>query len=89
MNFSQAVKGQLKPSQAILAINSQAETELRRSLNKDEETFLFKKFNPHILLEQIQKVIMLCYNVNSVLYCIFIIVWIWIPEVPSILDEKT
>ena len=66
MNFSQAVRGQLKPSHAILAINSQAETELRRSLSKDEETFLLRKFNPHILLEQIQKVIQLCYNVHSV-----------------------
>ena len=56
MNFSQAVRGQLKPSQAIIAINSQAETELRRSLSKEEEAFLFTNFPPNILLEKIQKV---------------------------------
>ena len=57
MNFSQVVRGQLNPSQAIIAIKSQAETELRRSLSKEEEAFLFTNFPPNILLEQIQKVI--------------------------------
>ena len=57
MNFLQAVKGQLKPSQAIMAIKSQAETELIRSLSKEEEAYLFTKFPPNILLGQIQKVI--------------------------------
>ena len=57
MNFSQAVRGQLKPSQAIVAILSQAETELRRNISKEEEAFLFENFPPNILLGKIQKVI--------------------------------
>ena len=57
MNYLQAVKGQLQPSQAIMAIKSQAETELRRSLNREEEEYLFTNFPPNILLGQIQKVI--------------------------------
>jgi hypothetical protein len=56
MNFSQAVKGQLTRSGAIRAIQSQADTELGRKLTKEEESFLFTKTHPNILLGQIQKV---------------------------------
>ena len=55
MNFSQAVKGQLTHPAAILAIQSQAETELGRSLTKEEESYLLSKNTPHILLGQMQK----------------------------------
>ena len=41
MNFSQAVRGQLTRSGAIRGIQIQAETELGRKLNKEEEAFLF------------------------------------------------
>ena len=55
MSFSQAVKGQLSNSGAIWSIQSQAETELGRKLDKEEEYFLFNKFPPIILLGNIQK----------------------------------
>ena len=55
MNFSQAVKGQLTTPAAIMAIQSQAETELGRNLSKEEETYLFSKSQPNILLRQMQK----------------------------------
>ena len=38
-----------------MAIQSQAETELRRNLSKEEEAFLFRSFPPNILLGKIQK----------------------------------
>ena len=56
MNFSQAVRGQLDPSQAMMSIQSQAQTELGRSLSQEEEAFLLTNFHPNTLLGQIQKV---------------------------------
>jgi hypothetical protein len=56
MNFSQAVRGQLTRSGAIRGIQIQAETELGRKLNKEEEAFLFSTISPNMLLNQIQKV---------------------------------
>jgi hypothetical protein len=56
MNFSKAVKGHPTKSFAIKAIQSQAETELGRKLTKEEESILFSKTHPNILLDQIEKV---------------------------------
>jgi hypothetical protein len=56
MNFSQAVKGHLTRSGAIRGIQFQAETELGRKLNKQEEALLFSAISPNMLLNQIQKV---------------------------------
>ena len=55
MNFTQAVKGQLSTPAAIMAIQSQAETELGRNLSKEEESILFSNASPKVLLGQIQK----------------------------------
>ena len=55
MNFSQALKGQLSTPAAIMAIQSQAETELGRYLSKEEESILFSNTSPNILLGQMQK----------------------------------
>ena len=55
MNFSQAVKGLLSTPAAIMAIQSQAETELGRKLNREEESFLFANTNPNIVLGQMRK----------------------------------
>ena len=56
MNFSKAVKGHPSKSFTIKAIQSQAETELGRKLTKEEESILFFKTHPNILLDQIEKV---------------------------------
>ena len=55
MNFSQAVRGQLTTPSAIMAIQSQAETELGRNLSKEEESFLFSNTNPKVVLGEMQK----------------------------------
>ena len=56
MNYSKAVKSQVRRSGVIQAIRSQAETELRRELSKDEERLLSTKFSLNLLLDRIQKV---------------------------------
>ena len=56
MSFAQAVLGRLTLSSVTSAIQSQAETELGRSLNEDELSSLFSRSTPNAVLDQIQQV---------------------------------
>ena len=65
MNFSQAVRGPHTRGGDTKAIQSQAETELGRKLNREEERFLSVKYTPSSLLGEIDKV---CQYLRT-LYC--------------------
>ena len=56
MNYLQAARGHHTRGGAMMAIHSQAETELGRKLSKEEELFLSTKLSPSTLSDEIQKV---------------------------------
>ena len=62
MSSVQSVLGQLTRPGAIRAIQSQAETELGRKLDHEEETFLCSGTSPNALLDQIKKVKLIIIN---------------------------
>ena len=56
MNFARAVKGRQSRSGSLQAIQDQAMTELRRSLNQSEVDALTRRFSPIELVGKIQEV---------------------------------
>ena len=56
MSYSNAVKGRLTRSSMNSYVTSQAELELSRPLNKEEEAMLFKMFSTQDIFDRIHKV---------------------------------
>ena len=56
MNYSQAVKSHITEARVIQTIQSQAELEIRRKLNKEEARIIFSQTTPNIFLNDIKKV---------------------------------
>ena len=76
MSYSNAVKGRLTRSSMKGYILSQAELELCRSLNQEEEAMLFEMFSTQDIFNRIHKV---CIN-YFIYFCIiegFFLVWLW------------
>ena len=80
MNYSSAVKGRLTRSSTIGYILSQAELELTRPLNKEEEAKLFERFAVQDIFNRIHKVgLILLYFHHTLL----LVVWLWHHQVPN------
>ena len=79
MNYSNAVKGQLTRSTMTSYVFSQAESELHRPLNKEEEALLFEKYSIKDIFNRIHKV-SVYYSVIFVIHWLFL-VWVWYYQV--------
>ena len=79
MSYADIVKNKLANDREIDIIRSQAETELRRVLQKEEESLLLTRFTPNRLCSQINKV----WSNEITLYSMIFSVWIWSSEIFS------
>lgn len=73
MSYADIVKMRLPNDREIDLIRSQAETELGRMLQTEEESLLFTRFTPNMLCSQINKV----WSNAITLYFMIFSVWIW------------
>ena len=58
MNYADVVRGSRTNDRQLCLVRSQAETELGRLMQKDEESLLFARFKPKLICNQIEKVTM-------------------------------
>ena len=56
MNYADVVGGSRTNDHQLCLVRSQAETELGRLMQKDEEALLFARFKPKVICDQIEKV---------------------------------
>ena len=73
MNYADVVRLSRTNDHQLCLVRSQAETELGRLMQKDEESLLFARFKPKLICNQIEKVTMFFF----LMLLIFLSVWIW------------